>query len=911
MTLTTNQENTLATAKYRTKERLYIVGYPQVWTGRVNMASPARGVQEVIYDGGAIVSPFVFATDGVEAGLLVWFGTTAGDSDIGQARLIVDLPALVSGTMTIHWHDDIQLVDDAYITVVQVYVPAPKFSHFTVATSVHKDGPPASLDGAGIAYSDQNEEPPPDVIMGPPLVAYDPPTDGLSGYAINGSDSKVMAAGASVSFSWSIIPASLGTIVGASLASTAILPDTHGIGYLKLEVTDTTNGNSSVGYRRIILEDPANPIHISEYALGSISQAKGSYNIGLSVSLTSPDASATGKGSNLDTDYSDIGALSEVIITRDDYFDGTAQYINDKTEGRYDDRDNIVYAGYITSQRQTFNNDGSGQIDLQCNQAAMAMHLFSQSITGSPPNAVNEWYQMTDSLMITEQLSFHLLKWHSTLKEIIDVHHPRNDTVLRAAMDEWTEGDLMQRLASSVGEKGRLMDVTAAPDGSIIIEPYLNLSDATDRAAASTIMDLQQRHLFGEAVADEQLVPTVSQVRIDGFQSPTGRLGDGVPMRSISGNLRLYYGQNSQEIRGLVVEDQTTLNYISGRLLQLANDKIELTATFSGAFWNVFQVANQKWVNSTTALAGTRRANLSGRTDLENINLQPIRITHNPSIGGTGTVEVTFETELPDGLPGRTVPIPTITPAYVVENPLPPTLVSPPVPDAIIATADDTNGFEIYNGAEWETRNKDAFPTDVRRFHLVPFWWRRQLSSNPDNSIWYFAEDQGLYYSEDGAQTWIDKSPTVTSLPTGYDQSDVNWIDVDTYPDSTAVGKIVWAAAYVLDTGTYTSYLFYSEDYGTNWSQGTMTTGDRIISISANKETSSQVWIAFRDDSAGTLQVGQRDSDFATVGTDESFGDATNAELDNGTYRIRVLSVKDETVTNYGSRPFVYGEFQK
>lgn len=910
MTISTPNQNTLATAKFRAEDKLYIFGLDQVWTGLVNMASPDRGVQKIVYDGGALQGDFNSLANDLQSGLWVWFGSTSGARDVGEARLLAFGAGETTGTLTIEWHDHIHLSDNDFITIVHHYIPAAKFSNFTVANGLHKDGPPSPA-GDGIAYSDQNEEPPPDVVMGRPLV-----TTSQTAHQVDATRSKAMAPGATITTSaWTVSPSNLGTFASASSQRTTFTPanGVYGQGYLHFKATDS-NGNVSTGHRPIIVDNPSSPTHVSEFQLSPINQSKGNANIAATVTLTSPDSSATAKGPYPDTDWSKIKKLSQVIITRDSYFDGSLSDISRDTDEDYDHRRNVLYVGYVVGETRRMTGNGAASIQVRLAQAPLSLFIFSQSITGTPAADVDKWYEAIGDLMTQEQLGFHYFYYHSTLKEIMDINLPRADSIRRSANDEWVAGGLIERLSSSVGSHGRLMDVTITPQGELYVEPYLNLADSSGRSVATTTLTLQDGHIVdGRGAVEVNYLPNTSQVLADGFASPDGLLGNGVPLRSISGNVRLPFGTGESQMRGVIPEDQTELNRWTGRLLQLANDRIVISLVFTEAFWAVFSPARQEWTDTGEVFQNTLMTNLRGDTDLEDVNLLPIAVNHSPQAGGTGFVEVTFEVELPDGLPGRTVPIPDIAPYYAQDNALPAANVFSPVPTNIMATGDDTNGFELYNGNAWLTRNSGLSDEllEINAIHEVPFWWIRQQSSDANNSIWWIATVGGLAFTSNGGTVWTVRTPIVSSLPSGTTQSDVNWCCIDSYGDKAAVGKVLWAACRVLDGSTYTSYLLRSTDYGATWTQSAMTTGDRILSVAADPEDSTELWIAYWQSSDTTFRVGKRDDSFAAVGSDTDFGTVTSGEVDAGTFSVKLKVVRDLSVTNYGERVFAYGRFNK
>ena len=1129
-----------AGAKYYGEKRLYPFGETIVWKGRVNEASPTRGQLTIVYDGGALQAPFASVVGDIQPGMLIEFGTVEEGNDLGSKRLL-QFGAEASGSLVVDWHDNMQLVDNAYITLRLHHLPAPKFSHFTVADGVHKDGPPVSLGGAGEAYSDQNRYPPPHPIIGLPLVidqqelpeswwltpsidpagdvvaayqgigaatqalarqnvakfdgqdlvetgtvswsqaggwdlsaagnrletpfnleydytvlvclqsfstssgdqkaafgirdslgaeefyasiratnlggafqvrhefqhggvfsspssnyldplptnwtvalgkgiygvldstaltmntfTFTPDRTGTTGralwigdindtlpastsewtlqvraiavysrplsaqemtaignqmqalaspangqpnaYALNASRSKAIAPGADLSSgsaaqSWSVSPASLGTIVDPTAQVTQFVPSSYGKGMLRYS-QDDSNGKTSVTYRPIIVENPASPLHIREYTPSDIPHSTDQYNIGRSFTFTSPDTSTPGKGANPDTDWSIIGRLTLFIETQRDTWSGVLQKVTVRDDAVYDDRRHIRYVGYVTDERREFDDEGKGRITLQCRQAPLALYGYAQTLTGVRAAEVDKWYKMSGDLMTTEGLSFHYLYYHSTLIQVMDVILP-SDPTKRGAMEEWVAGDLMGRFATGVNEKHRLLTVTITPQGELIVEPRINMEDQAGRDAVGTVMTLEPGHLVDSGKAEIRYLPSVSQVWADGFQSPDGVLGNGIPLRSVSDNVRLPYGTGTQTYRGLIPADQTELNRWTGRFRDVLSDGVEITLNFSEAMWDVLYVAPQRWFMLGGALAASLQSNLRGASDLENVRMVPVQV-----VSREGRIEATFEVERPDGLPGRTVPIPTITPDYATQNALPAGIVSPPVPSQIFVTGDKTNGMELHlPDGNWETRNGTLTGNQnaINSLHRVPLWWLPQQSADANDSLWWRATDGGLFYSNTGGLSWANRTPTVTGLPSAATQSDVRWQSVVTFQDANRVGQVVWAAAWVLESAVYYSYLFQSSDFGAGWTQIALPTGDRVFNIAAQPEDETQIWLAFWESATGTLRVGRRDNTGATVGTDESFGAATMAEVDAETYYIRVETKIDTAVSNYGIRPFVRG----
>jgi len=290
--------------------------------------APDRGDRTITYDGGVMASNFAFAD--ITAGVEVWFGSSAGAKDQGVRRLRSISGTAASGTIEIDWHDDVDLADNDHITIVHSWGPWPKYSWFTASgPTFKKDGPD------GTTYTDQNEEPPPLVIMSRNYAAESAAT-----VTIDASDSVAVANGATISsYAWSFTPSSLAgvSIASASSASTTITLPANSKIWVHCTVTDS-NGNQSTGHRAMITGGG-----ITEFSRQALSHRFGSTSVSLQVSSTSTTL-----------DWTDFDDRSLVILTAEDYYGSTQKTISFRGDARYTDRQHVMFSGYLQGEAWQF-----------------------------------------------------------------------------------------------------------------------------------------------------------------------------------------------------------------------------------------------------------------------------------------------------------------------------------------------------------------------------------------------------------------------------------------------------------------------------------------------------------------------------------------------------------------------------
>lgn len=622
--------------EHRTTERLYVFGFPTVWTGRVN-ESPDRGDRTITYDGGSLASAdYAFAD--IMADIEVWFGSSSGANDKGRRRLRSISGTETSGDIVVDWHDDMGLADDDYITIVHNYGPWPKYSHFTATGPVFKkDGPD------GTTYTDENEDSPPLALMGSNYAAEDAAT-----IILTAEESVATADGATISsYSYSFTPSNLS---GASISAkqgvgmNLTLPADSKV-WVHCTVTDS-NGNTSTCHRAYITGGG-----ITEFSRSALSHRFGSADVSLEITSTSTDIT-----------WSDLDDRCLVIIAAEDHYGSTEQSITfrDTSNTRYQDRDHVVFSGYLRGETQRIGQGGAGAVTMQA-VTAMPMFLYSVSLTGA--DSPSEWTQMHTTLMTMAGNLFHLFYYHSTLMSIADFNLPWSDTVKRSANDEFSEGNLLQK-ASAFAQK-RFMRLTGTPTGEIFIEEDLNLADDTTRGATATIITLTDAdcQINKNAVVSRQ--PGSVVVTLSGGSS-TGKPGTFTPLFSTSGNVALATGvPNKRSFDRLMLADQTDANDKSGRMAAVINRSLVGISqlSFRGHYRGVFSPAGQEWVNLGLIFDDALIGNIRGDTDLENVLAVVRSVTLSPVINGAYTVTVDLDIEaptVPTGVGGITVTPPSV-----------------------------------------------------------------------------------------------------------------------------------------------------------------------------------------------------------------------------------------------------------
>lgn len=751
---------------------------------------------------------------------------------------------------------------------------------------------------------------------------------------MDATDSQPVAAGATISsYLWSFSPSGLAnaTFSDTTAGQTYFFPGVISQRFIiSCQVTDS-NANSTKGQRCLVF-DPDGSLAVTEFIISSITESRGKPSVPATVTITSPDDAKTGEDAPL-IDWSFFPENGLILVSKKTWYGTTQKEITFWTEARYTERTNVYYCGYIVAEQESWGADDFGQVILTL-ETLPDVAMYSLSLTGIANNA-DEWWEYNSSYMYVAALLHHLLLWHSTFIEVSDWIMDWTDTTKRSAVEQWSEGALLERAMGTAGPYGRLMNITGTAQGEIHVEYPINMIlTEVDRNAITTILTLSDVDVTGAPVIRIADRAQLVQITAEGGSS-AGVIGSWTPFRSQAQNVKKATGTSQTPYRQLMVIDQTELNQTVGRLSSILNPissgvPKEIELSFEGEYGGIFSPANAQWVNTGAEIfAQSRRANIRNSTVYNSLRLTPIQVTRTHGNQGLQeSVSVIFEVEAPQGLDGRTVPIPSLPPNYTPnEVDINPGIVLSPVPGSIGAyvTGDFTNGVEVYDptAATWSARNT-GLSTNAKKVHdlaLSPYWWLIQGSSDFENSILWISTEDGIFTSQDAGKSWIDRTPPdadfpTSSLPAGVTAKDIIYHAIDIFGSSTDVDRLIVAQARYDNSGTWITWNLISTDRGFSWTiveEEAQSGSDEVkgLDIRIDQEVGDNIFVAYWDDTDDTLYVGKRDTDLAVVGTDESFDSSTEAELDAETYRLEIYTRRDPSTTDNDEFVLAFGEFQK
>lgn len=809
-------------------ERLYGYGYPSIWSGRVNDGGIARGELSIVYDTGALEAGFVFANIGAD--LLMFVGSSAGASDKGRVRVRSITGAEAAGTIAIGWTDNIDWADGDYLTIINFYPPMPKYPWFTATAGpiFKKDGPDGDL------YVDQNEDAVPQVIMGRDYAGE--LVGGTLAVQLSAANSQAVADGASISsYAWAAVPTAGVSFDNAAIAAPIATFTADNSKYqISCTVTDS-NGKTAIAHRCYIIGGA-----ITEFSRGTITETYDKESVSCSITLTSPETTDSAAIRPVMT-WADFAEKTLVIITSEDHYGSTQKTITFRDEAQYTDHNHILFRGYLFSENDDLVDDGSGTVNLTA-VSTIPMFLYSLSITGV--ETPTDWFEMDKTLMTVAGNIFHLLKYHSTLLDIMDWYLPWSDTVKRSANEEFGEGSLLQRAKALISS--RLMAMTATAQGEVWIETDLNLRSSADRAGETTTLILTDVDITGTKRARRRHYGDQIRTLLDGGSS-TGLLGSFTPYLSASQDIASAEGRPQMiNFSRIMLPDQTEANRLSGRIASVANSEYqEVNLKLSGNYRAVFSPGDQQKVDLGNVFAGSLLANIRGYTNLEDVNVI-VRSVSNKHSNGYTSVSIEADIMPDEGLTGVTQPTPVVPPDAIAPGggsgsgsfDEPPAPQYPPVsPDMAVAGAavgvdeDDGVYWTLDSGATWEARNNGLATAGGADLIWDPWWFTAfgNNSSNPEDVILWWSGTGFVRRSLDAGKNWEDLTRFIDDPPNSWGDSpapttaDVIFkqISGDIHTHAEFYFIVEWEPA----ANDWRRWMLKTDDNGSIWVWSQVTTG--------------------------------------------------------------------------------------
>lgn len=788
--------------------RLYLVTYrpPTIWSAQVDGNPNANARSFTVKNIVSVETPF--------ADCEVWFGSTAGASDIGIGRF----KSLVATTLEIALNN-FDLANNNFITLKKNIRPEAKITKLKRGTEIRED--------TDVAYTDQNDEYLPLANFGPPAVAWLDPSTGLATVFFH-SSARAVALGETITdYLWTFpngTPAT-STLQGTEGSPIAVQWDAEGQYYCSLEVADS-NGKSSVGYRPVFILDKNNPPPFFDESDPAAAQ--------FVFEPIESDADNGGAATTItvrgDATTENFPELAQVVLFAEDWFGNEKVSIG----GDYLYRENICFVGFIRS--------GTVERDYKSQTTTFAVDgiiPFLEQVYGKAGNfkrdtAPDNWHEFRH--LNSNRAGVHLLMWHSTIARLADISLSSLDYAMKLL--DIAEGNIKEQVTMLLAQnRCRLVSSFA---GRIYFVPNPQLLPLADRPTTK-VLDLEFKDL--REVVDVGEINDHSRVaRVEFFGFRQGLDDESniidIPINALAPKKENAFG-SVVRVEGIRCNTQDEANILAGLYEGWYNNPYEAIALELRANYRVCDPAVSEYVTLTLAptqnnrglnldhlVCWTRRVAYSYDGALQ--RLLTSAILEGDSYGVEGITG-----PYPDELP----PIPDPPPIDPFPDPDPFPIPDPPPPDitapgdgslAYIATTKGVaKGENLLTTPVWTPVNSGLTGTalDVVELKFDPW------SSNGTNltRLWAITKD-GVYLATGlpSAVAWTQKlslatittmlagvgigSPSVTNqllLSIQYE----NWVAIAVAKEHTPsnfFGQDEWRF-----------YLIYSLDAGANWNVDT------------------------------------------------------------------------------------------
>jgi len=701
---------------------------------RLNDAAITRGERSIDYDGGTGTAAN-FAIIAANPGMPLWVSDAtngeAGAKEVGVVRVRSIVGDETSGTITVA-ENAIDWSDNDYLTIKFDFPLFPVWPYLTTDTSTwRKDGPEGDL------YSDENEEPPPVVIMGPHRAGA--LTAGSLALSLDCSDSYGIGLNTTIS-SQAWVFYGTGTFDDdtsdtPTLTITAANPDGD---WLKCTVTDS-NGKTQASYRLIFTTDANNEAY-TDFEVSGLSGnwQSGGWRLSMEV--------------HGDAALSDFPDNAIVLLWHIAIYGSTTQYIGGPTGAK-----GVLFAGYLRSDTlQQDWNTGSVSFDATTIQALLNKHMmFSVALEAHRDPDV--WYKYLYNALSAARAVHHLWRYQSTLFEIADVFLPTSNTLLMKACDDFIRQTLYAQANTFAEQHGIQAHVACNKQGQLYIEENANYLDSTDRDALTTITELTSEDWTVLTIV-RQIEKQVAMVNLSGFGF------DGVTATPLvakaPGDVPEDEGLQSISTTRQILDDQTQANELAGRVLAVANNEYpEVRVPFHGHYGGVTDLVPQEWYTITIGAGDTPRDLVW--TDKKMVcRSSTIKID---AANGFISADAVMETEAegPDGITGD-------YPTDVPDDVTPPAPTWPPDPatsmltGALLSFGYDGCWYRPPESTDWAERDTGVVADNDEQGGWDPWWFTptKQNSSDPNDSILWRCQVGKIYRSTNGGQTWLDVTPT-------------------------------------------------------------------------------------------------------------------------------------------------------
>lgn len=638
-------------------------------TASVNNGAITRGARTIDYDGGVAGGVSSFAA--IAAGQTLEVDTPKGTQKI-RIKSIAGVAA--AGTITVA-ENTISWADDMVIRVLHNYEPWP-IPPTIRAGIFYKD--------YDIGHTDQTVKPPPVAILGPNFVTTSDYIEIDGNIATNGS--YAISDGATIS---SLVLTCLkndGTtvVVNQKMGIWDITFPSCGQYWLTLVATDS-NGKTAKTHRCVWYYDFVTCSPYIDFQMTGLSGDWGSGGWRFSINVTG------------DVKQSDFPDNSLVVVWCINHFNSSEDYVNIWHNNINFEPDKIMCQGYIRNDNDRDSlADGVGSVSFEVTTIEAVMDKMSLSGSVSL-NAITTipayWYEYEDWMTVGRAIH-HLLQYHSTIMEIVDVYGLK-DNVLGLKTADFAESTLLQMCNSLTNERGILAKVVSDRLGRLHLVEDTQLWNDTDRAALDTVFTLSIADVSDTVELVRQQEEAMGVVEVSGFffdgaaSTPYISIASGYQAGGVSFGLPNWRGSGSDMRNFQVLASQADCNEKAGRLLAAANNeyrelRITSPANYLGAFDIVPSIGMYNW--------GLADALFKRGLGLNGLNLICRNVSANMIADGVLQSNVVFEIEAQgeDGIPGN----------YPVGYPpiaIPPPPIAPPGEGWFLASYTDRDAGPVDN----------------------------------------------------------------------------------------------------------------------------------------------------------------------------------------------------------------------
>lgn len=436
-------------------------------------------------------------------------------------------------------------------------------------------------------------------------------------------------------------------------------------------------------------------------------------------------------------------------------------------------------------------------------------YMFSISMASRPDGSVSTWYEYRKELTIGRALH-HIWKWHSNVFDIADVIGLLDNTDGRAYA-EFEGGTLFTMPDNMARNNGIRAHITCSKDGQIHLTQDAQLLNDTERAALTTVAEIDKDDRSGELgllrnVEDRVAFVYVSGLAFNESYSPDEN-GDLQPdvepyCATAPGAVPSGDGEGTINLERQVLRSQQHANEIAGRVYAQANNPFpELRVLFHGDYLDVLDIHLAEFWQMDIAATDTIR-----NITWTNKNLIPRQITAGISVDtGSWEINASFEPEN-DALPGVSAPCFGTLPV------LPGIAIPPPISFGFTGSlVDETDAASIFflatGESDWQKRKSGA----ALDMGPDPYWVTKQGGSDPEDAILIRCGDGFIERSTNGGTSWSDVTPSTNPPQTNLSEPfDIGPTDIEyvSYEGSTIdTNEHYFACRYKVPDVTYESWI--------------------------------------------------------------------------------------------------------